>query len=62
MNQVYLNAEDVQKILKVPQSSAYAVIRTLNAELKKQGYLTIRGKCPTRYLLERFGIGAEHEK
>jgi len=62
MNQVYLDAEDVQKILKVPQSSAYAVIRTLNAELKQKGYLTIRGRCPTKYLLERYGLGADHEK
>ncbi|NJP41485.1 transcriptional regulator [Oscillospiraceae bacterium HV4-5-C5C] len=51
-----LNCEDVQKILKVPQSTAYAAIRAVNGELKEQGYLTLRGKCPAKLLYNRFGI------
>lgn len=50
----YLGVDDVQELLHVKKGKAYEVIRTLNAELQKKGYLTIRGKVPEKYLLERF--------
>lgn len=50
----YLGVAEVQQLLKVGKSKAYAVIRELNAELGKQGYMTISGKIPEKYLMERF--------
>ena len=49
-----LNVEDVQRLLGVKITKAYAVIRELNDELSAKGYLTVRGKVPEKYLLERF--------
>jgi hypothetical protein len=54
-----IEVEDVQTLLKIPQSTAYKIIRDLNAELKRQGYYTIRGKIEETYLLKRFGIPHE---
>ncbi len=57
----YLDAAAVQKMLKVGKSKAYSVIRELNAELNEQGYLTIAGKIPEKYLMERFYLIDEGE-
>ncbi|WP_333792050.1 hypothetical protein [Muricomes intestini] len=51
--QVY-TAKDLQELLGVSESKAYQYIRVMNEELKKKGYLTIRGKIPIAYARERF--------
>lgn len=51
--QVY-TAKDLQGLLGVSESKAYQYIRVMNEELKKNGYLTIRGKVPVAYVNERF--------
>ena len=38
----------------VKQTSAYEIIGNLNKELEEQGYLTLRGKVPTKYFVKRF--------
>ena len=35
---------------------AYQIIRELNEELKKEGYITIRGRINKDYLLKRLGV------
>ena len=50
----YMGVEEVKQVLQIKDSKAYAVIRILNAELAQKGYLTVRGKVPEKYLLERF--------
>ena len=35
-------------------TSAYEIIGNLNKELEDQGYLTLRGKVPTKYFVKRF--------
>ncbi len=57
-----IEVEDVQTLLKIPQSTAYKIIRDLNAELKLQGFYTIRGKIEETYLLKRFGIPDERKR
>ena len=37
---------------------AWQIIRNLNKELKEKNYITVRGRIPRKYLLERFGIEA----
>ena len=48
------SVQDVCRILGVGTSKAQKIIRQLNEELEKKGYLTIRGKIPRRYFEERF--------
>ena len=50
-----LNVNDVKNLLQVSKPKAYEIIRTLNAELKEKGYLTVQGKIREDYLLERMG-------
>lgn len=49
-----MNAEDVQKVLQVSQCTAYKIIKQLNEELTKNGFLTVRGKVSKDYFNERF--------
>lgn len=51
-----LNVKQVKDILCVPDSTAYKIIRDLNAELKEQGYIVLRGRVEEKYLKERFRL------
>lgn len=51
-----LDSKQVKEILNISNSMAYKVIRDLNNELDKQGYLTIRGRVPEDYLKERYKL------
>ncbi len=51
-----LTAEQVADLCKVKIGKAYQIIRELNEELKKEGYITIRGRVNKDYLLKRLGI------
>ncbi len=51
-----LTAEQVADLCKVKVGKAYQIIRELNEELKKEGYITIRGRINKDYLLKRLGI------
>lgn len=39
-----LDVREVMERLRVSQSGAYKIVRELNQELEKEGFLTIRGK------------------
>lgn len=49
-----LNAKDVQETLDVSQAKAYEIIRSLNEELKKEGFYILQGKVNKKYFEERF--------
>ncbi len=49
-----LGATEVAELLGISNSYAYKVIDQLNRELEKSGYLTIRGKVDSLYLLKRY--------
>lgn len=51
-NQV-LTAKDISEICGVSESKSYEVIRMLNAELEKKGFLTFRGRVSRAYFNER---------
>ena len=48
MRKPYQTAEDVSRLLGVSQSYAYHLIRDMNEELKKENYVIIAGKVPTK--------------
>lgn len=61
MKPIY-NVKDVMKILGVGETYAYKVIKTLNKELQKEGYLTVRGKVNAKYFNERYMIDSVDSK
>lgn len=55
----FLNADDVARFMGVSVPMAYKIIRRLNDELKKQGFITVAGKVSRRYFEEKvYGISA----
>jgi hypothetical protein len=40
----FLTVDDVAVELQVSKSKAYQIVRELNADLQKQGYLTVAGR------------------
>jgi DNA-binding transcriptional regulator GbsR (MarR family) len=54
MNEKFLKVEDVMRILGISKSAAYKIMRQMNDELLKKGYVIIRGKVSRKYFEERF--------
>lgn len=53
MNQFY-TSEDLQKILNISRSRAYAIIKELNKELHEKGYIVAKpGQIQKSYADER---------
>lgn len=52
-SKIMLTADDVAELLEIKRSRAYAIIRQLNAELKAQGKLVLRGRVNRQYFLEK---------
>lgn len=50
----FYGTQEVQRELGVGKNKAREIIRQLNAELEKNGYLTVRGRVPRRYFERRF--------
>ena len=59
MTGYYLGAKEAAKILELSEGKVYEIFRELNAELKKNGYITVHGRVPRAYFNERFfgGLG-----
>lgn len=53
---LYIGADELAEVMGIAQSTAYGIIRQANRELKQNGYITIAGKCPRSYLLQRLGV------
>lgn len=55
----FLNVEDVAKYMDISVPMAYKIIRKLNDELKKQGFITVAGKVSRRYFEQKvYGVSA----
>lgn len=52
----FLNCEDVMKLTQTKKSKSYEIIKQCNEELKKLGIITISGKVPYNYFVERMGL------
>ena len=50
----YKKADELVDTLGVSKGKAYQIIRQLNDELIKQGYIKIAGKCPRKYFEKRY--------
>lgn len=49
----FITAQEMAEECGISISKAYEIIRDMNADLKAKGYLTIRGKVPRKYYLEK---------
>lgn len=54
MSRATYNAQELAELLGCSESKAYQFIKQMNAELTKQGFLTVRGKIPKSYADKRF--------
>ena len=55
----FLSAEDVATYMGISVSKAYTIIRQLNNELKKNGYITVAGKVNRIYFEKKiYGLSA----
>lgn len=53
MQAKYITAKEVANVLGISMGKAYKIIRQLNDELKKEGYITVAGKCSLQYFKEK---------
>ena len=49
MEKIYYSADDLIGLLGISRSKAYQMIRSLNAELEANNYITIPGKVSRAY-------------
>ena len=54
----FLNAEDVASFMDVSVPTAYKIIKKLNDELKKLGYITVAGKISRAYFESKVYVSA----
>lgn len=55
-NQYYLTAHEVGEIMCCSVSHGSKIIKNLNDELIKKGFIVIAGKVPRKYFFERTGL------
>ena len=60
--QQYLRADDVAQILGISKPKAYSIMRSLNEELKKKGYITVAGRVSAKYFNEKTYGGVQDER
>lgn len=53
-NSFYFTAPEVALILGVSRGQAYKIVKELNEELGRNGFLTIAGKIPKQFLAEHY--------
>ena len=49
-----MTVDDVMEELGVKRSKAYSILKQLNNELAKEGYVAVRGKIPRPYWETKF--------
>lgn len=53
-NSLFYTAKEVQEMLGVSRGKAYQVVRKLNEELQKMGFIVVAGKVPKKFFDEHF--------
>lgn len=53
----FMRADEVARELGVSRSYAYKLIKQLNEELRKKGYITVAGRVSRRYFDEKLYNG-----
>ena len=61
MEKLYYTADEVAEMVGVGRTTAYGIVKKLNKELEKDGFLVIGGKLPIEYFEKRY-FGGSHPK
>ena len=59
MTRQVMTAQEVAEVLDISATSAYKLIRELNDELRRRGYITVRGRVSRAYFNEKMYGGTE---
>ncbi|KSV60234.1 hypothetical protein [Acetivibrio ethanolgignens] len=58
----YVTASELAETLDISMGKSYKIIRQLNSELAREGFITVAGKCPRRYLEKKwYGYGVSEK-
>ena len=49
----FLTADNVAEIMQVSKPKAYEIIRELNGEMEKMGYMTVRGRINSTFFYKK---------
>lgn len=52
-SKLFISAKEVARELEVSDSFAYRLVRKLNDELEKKGFVVVKGKISCKYFEER---------
>lgn len=52
-SKLFISAKEVARELEVSDSFAYRLVRKLNDELEKHGFVVVKGKISRKYFEER---------
>ena len=53
MGNAFIKVDDVAAVLGVSKSYAYRIVREMNNELKRKGFITIAGRVSKQYFEEK---------
>lgn len=53
----FYDINDLKEITGRSDAYCYKIVRILNEELEKAGFLTLRARVPVEYFQKRFGAG-----
>ncbi len=62
MQENYIRVSEVAARLECSTNFAYKIIRQLNSELKKKGYITIAGRVPRQYFEARCCLSSDQNQ
>ena len=52
----FMTAQEVAAVLRCSKSYAYKIMKRVNDEREKAGYIVLRGRVPRKALMERVGL------
>ena len=60
-NKNFIKAEEVAQELEISKQYAYKLVREMNDELKKKGFITIAGRVSRRFFEEKlYGLTTQN--
>ena len=60
-DKLYMNAQEVADAMGISIAFAYKIMRDLNAELKKKGFIVVSGRVNRQYFMERTCYGVANQ-
>lgn len=54
MNNTFIRVDEVATALGISKSYAYKIVREMNNDLKRKGFITIAGRVSKQYFEEKF--------